>query len=284
MLISLNWGRLVRSVCDRVFQSRQTPGRRQERLHAAKRIAWFREAEVLEVRMLLASAGPKIQTVGPTQVTNAVFQQLTVTFDSAIDASTFSASDVAIVGPAGVSAVGVTSVNPISAASFQVNFTQLPVRGSYQLTIGPDVRDLSGRLMDQDNDGVAGEGIDDVYRTTLVNIQTNAIFASATTISASNSSFEGKDLLINGATVTIDGPHSFNSVHIINGGILTHSAATTSSTSALNLTVAQQVIVDTASSIDASGRGYLAGRTQGNAGWAVPNYVGGSYGGVGGGS
>ncbi len=70
--------------------------------------------------------------------------------------------------------------------------------------------------------------------------------------------------MIQGTTVAIDGPHSFRSVQVINGGVLTHTANTTTQTHKLDLTVAEQVIVDATSKIDVSGKGYLPGRTTGN--------------------
>ena len=70
--------------------------------------------------------------------------------------------------------------------------------------------------------------------------------------------------MIKGTTVAIDGPHNFDSVHLINGGVLTHTANTTTATHKLDLTVTEQVIVDATSRIDVSGKGYLAGRTTGN--------------------
>ncbi len=93
----------------------------------------------------------------------------------------------------------------------------------------------------------------------------------ATTISASNSSYDNQDLIINGTVLTIDGSHQFNSVQLINGAVLTHSL---SSTAKLELT-SNTFIIDATSSIDLTAKGYLPTAI-------VTGSSGGSYGGLGG--
>src|SRR5438105_2815967 len=57
-------------------------------------------------------------------------------------------------------------------------------------------------------------------------IQARAVtFTSDTLIRFNNSNYDGADIVITNCTVTIDGRHSFNSVRIQYGGILTHSNA-----------------------------------------------------------
>ncbi|MCY2963358.1 MAG: Ig-like domain-containing protein, partial [Planctomycetota bacterium] len=75
-----------------------------------------------------------------------------------------------------------------------------------------------------------------------------------------------------------------SSLTLVNGSSITPQASTATVVDGVRLNVLETLTVDSTSVIDASGRGYLARRTQGNAGWAVPDYMGGSYGGVGGGS
>ncbi|MCY2962585.1 MAG: hypothetical protein NT069_02860 [Planctomycetota bacterium] len=177
-----------------------------------------------------------------------------VDFDRAIDATTFTSADVTITGPVGSSAITVNSVVSLDADSFRITFSPLTTRGTYTAAIGPNISDTLGRRMDQDKDGTAGEATDDQFRKSLAYINANVIFSAATTISETNTAFDGKDLLIDGATVAIDGPHSFNSVHVVNGGKLTHTALTTTTTHKLSLTVSQQVIIDASSSIDVTGK------------------------------
>ncbi|WP_145234608.1 putative Ig domain-containing protein [Urbifossiella limnaea] len=216
--------------------------------------------------------------VTPLEVRNANFDHVDVTFSRDIDPGSFTASDVTLGGIGG--AVAVSRVAMTGGASARIDFIPITVRGGYTLTIGPDVRDTLGNQMDQNGNNTAGEATDRSV-TSLVYVSANVIFATNTTIGETNLTYDGQDLLIDGGTVAVDGPHSFNSVHIINGGVLTHTANTTTTTHKLDLTVAEQVIVYATSRIDVTGKGYVAGRTTGNtaAGGAVN--AGGSHGGLG---
>ena len=76
--------------------------------------------------------------------------------------------------------------------------------------------------------------------------------------------------------------HAFNSLQLINGAVLTHSANTATETHKLDLTVTGEVVVDSTSRIDVGGKGYLPGRTAGNtAAGGATGRAGGSYGGSG---
>ncbi len=217
--------------------------------------------EQLEFRRVLVS-GPWILSITPTELRNAEYDHVDVSFNSDINAATFSPIDVTLISPAG--SVNIISVTQLAPASFRLNFTPLTVRGDYRVVIGSDILDLAGNAMNQDKDGVNGEATEDQFNASLRLIVADVILSSTTTINESNTLYNGKNILIDGATVAIDGPHNFNSVHMINGGVLTHTANSTSSTYKLDLTVVEQVIIDATSSIDVSGKGYLAGRTTGN--------------------
>lgn len=111
-------------------------------------------------------------------------------------------------------------------------------------------------------------------------IPQNTINAS-TTISASDTSYDGDNLTItNGATVTIFGSHSFTNL-TINGGILTHDALipntdfdiTTSELTAsgenkkVDLTITGTLTLESGGKIDVDGKGYPGG-------YAIPNSYG----------
>lgn len=55
-------------------------------------------------------------------------------------------------------------------------------------------------------------------------------FSNAVTISETNTNYDGQAFTVDGATVTIDGPHSFNSLLLTNGAVLAHSLGTTTNT------------------------------------------------------
>lgn len=85
-------------------------------------------------------------------------------------------------------------------------------------------------------------------------------------VAEGDASLEGQDVVVDKATLTLAGPHSFASLQIINGGILTHPAAGTGQAGhALRLTVLGDVLVDQDSRIDAVGMGYGADASPGGA-------------------
>ena len=50
-----------------------------------------------------------------------------------------------------------------------------------------------------------------------------AVFTSDTTIAPNNSAYDGTDIVVSNATLTVDGPHTFASLLVGSGGTLTHS-------------------------------------------------------------
>ena len=106
-------------------------------------------------------------------------------------------------------------------------------------------------------------------------------FNTPITIFETDRSYDKTDLTIDGTTVTINGTHSFNSITLQNGAVLTHTPTTIFQEYKLELYVNKTVNIDTSSSIDVSYRGYPENRTLGNITWNN-EIAGGSYGGYGG--
>ncbi len=82
--------------------------------------------------------------------------------DYAADGSgTFTVADISITGPDG----GVTSATGIqqeSPTAFRVEFAPAVQEGYYRFTLGPNITDTAGNLLDADADGTGGETPDDV--------------------------------------------------------------------------------------------------------------------------
>ena len=110
-----------------------------------------------------------------------------------------------------------------------------------------------------------------IVNLAAINTAYSIEFFRATTISATNSAYDGQDLIVNGVILTIDGSHQFNSVQLVNGAVLTHSPSPASN---LELT-SKTFVIDTTSRIDLTGKGHLPTSV-------VTGSSGGSYGGLGG--
>lgn len=98
------------------------------------------------------------------------------------------------------------------------------------------------------------------------------IFTNDTVITYSDPTYDGQEIVVTNCTVTVDGAHSFLEVRVLNGGILTHTAApnavlasndTTVVYAGLNLVVTNNVEIEIGGAINANGNGYGAGL-----GWA----------------
>ena len=118
-----------------------------------------------------------------------------------------------------------------------------------------------------------------------VTVNTYFVFVTDTVIAADNTNYDGLDVTVNGATVTVDGVHNFRNLSVANGGQLTCSPGGPG----LNITISQNATVTSNSGISADAAGYAgtgangAGPGGGAAGWGLSTAGGGGgYGGAGG--
>ncbi len=105
-------------------------------------------------------------------------------------------------------------------------------------------------------------------------------FTNNTAIGVGNTTYDGQEITVSGCTLTVDGPHSFASLLLTDGAVLTHSGAPNGeSDRRLNLAIAGNLTVDGASRIDVSALGSLVGPGAG----VTTGYDGGggSHGGMG---
>ncbi|WP_233604970.1 IPT/TIG domain-containing protein [Corallococcus sp. AB030] len=187
------------------------------------------------------------------------------------------------------------SRGPLAWAEFRVNGTRVGNRvlnvpsGSVlsQTWVPTTVGPVTLSLVAQDRSGLETSASQD---STVVEPQQPTDLTDV--IAEDDLRFENQDIIIQGnnKTLRIDGAHTFRNLYVLSGATLTHSLQGVSGAKFLDLTVAQEVRVDSTSKIDVSGRGYLgawqganaqpSGRTTGNVSTGVVGY-GGSHGGSG---
>ncbi len=108
------------------------------------------------------------------------------------------------------------------------------------------------------------------------------IISQNQTIAENDLTYDGADLIVSNATVTINGRHAFNSLLLTNKAVVTHAPCTLTETHKLDLVVTNKLMVDATSQIDVSRQGYRPGYTSGNTVVGGAGFrVGGSYGGIG---
>lgn len=177
----------------------------------------------------LDTTGPRVVATGPdapVDLKTDVLDSVTVTFNEAIqfgpDGSGSSwLEDIGIRGPNGK--ISPTGITDLGENEYEIAFAAQTDRGTYMVSVRPEVADLAGNLMDQDEDGQQAEPADDEFKFGADAIDAEVIFTADNSIGPGNTIFDGRDVLVNGATVTIDGPHRFNSLHLIDGARITYS-------------------------------------------------------------
>jgi hypothetical protein len=115
--------------------------------------------------------GPRIIASTPTGNNSlpGTVSVVTVTFNEPMDPATFTPDKIAgFSGPDGPHAIlSVTPVAGTNNTQFQIQFDPLTAAGSYQMLVGPDIRDLFGHQMDQNGNFIEGEVPDDMYTATF---------------------------------------------------------------------------------------------------------------------
>ncbi len=93
------------------------------------------------------------------------FNKVRLTFNEAITASSFTAADVLNLRRPDGTSIGVTGVTPVSGTNnqFDVTFATQTMAGTYSVTVGPDVLDVPGNRMNQNENAVNGETPGDLY-------------------------------------------------------------------------------------------------------------------------
>ena len=109
-----------------------------------------------------------------------------LSFSEVIDPDTFASDDVTITGPNGT--IEIASVSSTDNQTFTVNFLSAIIEnGEYTVAIGPNVLTPGGGMMNQDDDAIAGEDEEDVFRSSFTvekiieNVQTHTGTISAHT-------------------------------------------------------------------------------------------------------
>ncbi len=220
--------------------------------------------------------GPRVTASTPdSPIDLDALSSVTLTFNEAVNSPL---DHVAFLGPEG--AILPTGSSSIDGTQWEITFNP-QTRGTYTVLVGPGVTDLADNLMDQDQDGILGEQEDDIYTFSFDAFDADTVFTFDTEIASGDTSFDGQDICIVGVTLTIDGTHQFNSVQLVEGAVLTHTAGLAEPTDRLVLTVDGDVIVSTSSSISVDGKGYAGGEGPG-AGSTGDSGGGGGHGGSGG--
>ena len=114
--------------------------------------------------------GPFVGNDSGTDCTAGYMDHFEVVFTRPIDANTFDVvNDVNLVGPCRV--MEVSGPNLISAIAgfetYRIGFARQTQVGRYDLSVGPDITGMNGKLMDQNVNNIGGTDPDDIYKKTF---------------------------------------------------------------------------------------------------------------------
>ena len=112
------------------------------------------------------------------------------------------------------------------------------------------------------------------------------IFTHDTTIAIGVTTYDGQDIVVSNCTLTVNGPHPFNSLLVTSNGVVTATADPAGTTgNRLELTILTDATVAPGGAIQADGQGYGSDQGPGAGPSASCNYWacgGGGHGGLGG--
>lgn len=111
--------------------------------------------------------GAKVTTASATGLDAGSITGFRIKFNEPIQVSTFTAANITLTDPSGAAFSGITisAVPNTNNTEFIINFSggARTTAGIYTLKVGPNILDLAGNQMNQDNDGMNGEITQDQY-------------------------------------------------------------------------------------------------------------------------
>jgi len=122
--------------------------------------------DVYRASFSVDATGPRIVRHTPEGDVAGTVDHIFLYFSEPVNQQALSASEVRITAPGG-GAVNPSSLKPVTDSIWEVYFQPQTEPGQYVVSAGPGIADLVGNLMDQDRDGILGEGTDDIYSSTF---------------------------------------------------------------------------------------------------------------------
>ena len=149
-----------------------------------------------------AIEAPRVVNYTPIDPIAGAFHAIALDFNKPIDQTSFSLAEdvVSFTGPAG--AIAVSGYRWVDANTLEIQFPFQTDTGQYNLVIGPNILDLSGRAMDQNQDFVTGDPVDDKCAAAVLVVASGTVdrdmtFAGLVLVSNSLA-------VVSGATLTIE--------------------------------------------------------------------------------
>ena len=105
---------------------------------------------------LIFATGPSVIHAFPAQTVRHTFDHFLLTFSEPIQAASFTAADVTLLGPDN-EPIPVNAPQFLSNTLWRISFEPQFAEGAYTLTVGPAINDLVGNPMNQNGNEINGE-------------------------------------------------------------------------------------------------------------------------------
>ena len=110
--------------------------------------------------------GPRVTSTDATGVLTGPIDRIHVTFSEPLQVGSFTLEDIEVLeGPVGP--VTPLAVQLTSNGDYEITFEPVNESGPFTFRLGSSIADVTGNLMDQDEDGISGEVIDDRFETSF---------------------------------------------------------------------------------------------------------------------
>ncbi len=115
-------------------------------------------------------SGPQVTNLANSNAVGGPSTKLRVTFNSLLDDRSVSPSDIVLLDPTSA-IVNVTGFSKVSGTKYDYDivFNSQTVAGFYKLTVGPNISDVAGNPMNQNNNNLNGEADDAFSRYVFLN-------------------------------------------------------------------------------------------------------------------
>ena len=128
----------------------------------------------------LDNRGPSVFLTEPRTMASAPIDRIIFYFSEAIDPATVTLADITtFTGPGGVNLINQITNLLVASTSVTVFFNEQSASGQYSISIGPNITDAAGNLMDQNGDGLFGQP-NDAKTLTFSLLSANLVVDSVT--------------------------------------------------------------------------------------------------------
>jgi len=110
-------------------------------------------------------SGPKVIAHSLTNIQHQAARSIIITFNEPMDPASLDPNLLTVAGPCGTNTALTATANSATTALFTLSPCE--TNGFFFISLAPTVTDVLGHLLDQDDDGIPGEPVEDLYQASF---------------------------------------------------------------------------------------------------------------------